>query len=286
MVAGLGLIEGGAIIAGRSNVIPSGPVVAKTYPFTSGNSYLLDAMRQKQLDITQHPLGEISGVLLGDQFIYGQILESNESRLVVRNIFTNEERVLLDRSGETSGHYFEDIRLVESRQSIIFRVTQIDEQHNWKTSIEQIDLEGNNHRVLTPENLDTIAYFEPSPDGKYLAYSGNTDEARFVRIMSLETYENLFELTQPLSPGEFPLPRYSPNGELLTFDMNFEGRDRIFLMQADGSCAHYIDMDVDLVDPVWSEDGESLTVMYDWRTNSFDYRTYQLQDLSLVSLRE
>jgi dipeptidyl aminopeptidase/acylaminoacyl peptidase len=131
----------------------------------------------------------------------------------------------------------------------------------------------------TPRQITTGDYSHSapsfSPDGKWVAFSGNRvpDSERIARrsqiyAASLETGE-IRQLTS--TPGSNGSPAYAPNGRQIAYlaadssNPNGYPDTKLRVMNADGSSARVVTgaLDRPVSNPIWSADGASLYFMVD-----------------------
>lgn len=102
-------------------------------------------------------------------------------------------------------------------------------------------------------------YLDWSPDSQWLVYVSGTDQPD-ISIVNIATREVRL---LAVSPGKDVNPDWSPDGRRIAFASNRNGRDEIFVIDADGSNLASLtpNPQVDNYSPIWSPSGQHLAFL-------------------------
>ncbi len=142
-----------------------------------------------------------------------------------------------------------------------------------------VPAEGGTPRQLTQGAFDNGAPLAWSPDGKAIIFSANRREDADYQPLNSEIYEltvadgTVKQLTDRNGPDQSPA--LSPDGKTIAY-LGFDDREqgyqvaRLHMMNRDGSGSRVLstNLDRDVTEPVWSNDGSGLFFHYDEQGNT------------------
>ena len=128
-----------------------------------------------------------------------------------------------------------------------------------KRTLWRMQIDGSSHQVsaAAPISLTTSTGFSPRLGPKYLLYASSQGTRESISKLANGTGTELWS-------GEgaqiFGGPAISPDGRSVAFSLRQNGRNLLYVMQADGANARVLTDSLDLQGaPAWSRDGQSIT---------------------------
>ncbi len=143
----------------------------------------------------------------------------------------------------------------------------------WRFTSDQPKATGNDFRALTLDGKAPAL----SPDASQLAFVSKRAGVEKIWIIRADDYEEKARSARPLIGGNSPAresdPAWSPDGKLLAYVSDANGRPQVWVAGADGSGARALSTPIGSVvaSPTWSPDGKTIVFIQDgnlWQINA------------------
>jgi len=133
------------------------------------------------------------------------------------------------------------------------------------------DREGNFLRALTNDKQGDHWDAQPSPDGKFIAYTlRRADDLNRLDIVLLEVSSGKQTILYGKPSTRAQMPRWSPNGKQIAFISQESGREELYLIQPNGEGLRQLTHSGhDVFQYAWSPDGKQILISLN-RGGAFD----------------
>ncbi len=232
-----------------------------------GGLYWVDLQTEQVVTIPVESHGPASWSPDSKRFAF---MEFGETSLYVWDIATRElHKIFEDPQGVSPPMWSPDGRYL----AFACQLTRASPEHRWANAkLCLIQPDGSGLRVVANDVfLQSVFEFEGdrqyldwSPDSQWLVYVSDTDQPE-ISIVNIETGERRLIAA---SPAKDVNPDWSPDGSHIAFASNRNGKDEIFVVDADGNNLVSLtpNAQADSYSPIWSPSGQRLAFLTRIRT--------------------